>query len=110
MKTITIKAFSACDAVRFFDKVNPFMFHDEILSCFRRHPEWYFMDPVTGNSAEVVVKVPDNCVVVRDLDHDETSLEFADANLFVEYVILGGVRIPAESARSHCCFLERRVK
>ena len=95
MKTITIKAFSACEAVRFFNKVNPFMFHDELLSRFRERPEWYFMDMGTGEPAEAVVKVPDDCDFIYDHVNEEVRIDAPGASLSLEYVIIDGVRITA---------------
>ena len=116
MKTITIKVFSACEAVRFFNKVNPFMFlgDDDYPSQFRRHPEWYFMDPVTGAPREVRVKIPDECGISQDLGDifrhipsdpstwrrgraEPPYLECQGVSLAIEYAIVDGARMPQEN-------------
>lgn len=116
MKQITIKAYSACEAVRFFNLVNPFMFWNvDLSSRLRNHPEWHFMDPITGESKEAQVEIPDECEFIHDLGDlpprcfpdrlryrgdSGLRLDYPGASLVLEYAIVDGVKIPTEDG---CC-------
>ena len=120
MKQITIKVFSACDAVKFFSVANPFMFHGERFTDFyRKHPEFYFLDHETGKPREVPVEIPDQCALNIDygdryrLDPFHKSplmrtdgiglyLEFSNSVLSIDYAIVDGAKIESKDDCG-CC-------
>lgn len=70
---IEIKVKNPCAAVRFFNALNPFMFHDDDLTSFvQKHRQFLFMDLKTGNPVFVTVDLPESIY----FQHDELALGF----------------------------------
>ena len=90
---IEIKVKNACAAVAFFDTLNPFMFSDEDMPSFiKNHPQFFFMDPKTGESKFVTVDVPEETVYLNR-NGDEITLCFeqdsTDRMARYEYSVAG---------------------
>ncbi len=67
---IEIKVKNPCAAVKFFGALNPFMFIDAgdnyLPSYVQKHPQFFFMDPITGNPQFVIVDLPESVYFQRD--------------------------------------------
>lgn len=63
---IEIKVKNPCAAVRFFNALNPFMFHDDDLTSFvQKHHQFLFMDLKTGDPIFVAVDLPESVFFQR---------------------------------------------
>lgn len=64
---IEIKVKNPCAAVKFFNALNPFMFHDDDLPSFvQKHRQFLFMDFKTGDPVFVTVDLPESVFFQRD--------------------------------------------